>query len=66
MPAGPYVRRSHSAQVVTASRALGDVSPAVSAAMTTPADHGYTAMTTVPLAWCPSMWATAFAVSASG
>ena len=25
-----------------------------------------TAMTTFPLAWCPSMWATAFAASLSG
>ena len=26
----------------------------------------YTAMTTLPLAWCPSMWATALAVSLNG
>ncbi len=26
----------------------------------------YTLMTTFPLAWCPSMWATAFAASLSG
>jgi hypothetical protein len=26
---------------------------------------GYAVMTTCPLAWCPSMWATAFAVSLS-
>jgi DNA-directed RNA polymerase specialized sigma24 family protein len=32
----------------------------------TTADGRYTAMTTLPLAWCPSMWATAFAASLSG
>jgi hypothetical protein len=28
--------------------------------------HRYAVMTTLPLAWCPSMWATASAASLSG
>jgi len=31
-----------------------------------PAQRAYTAMTTFPLAWCPSMWATASPACANG